>query len=540
MPDPNSSQFPIGIETRPHYFDGQYLKVEDFIDEQHYHIDRQRRPLQFLYVSGILNGLQVKAGSTDFPNFTIAIAPGSAIDTEGRQILLQSTALLITPLNAQKQPIEKDKAPLFTVDLTKLKPDTGNIDYYLVIAYDEIKKADSQADEGSAESSRWHERPILQLNPSIEAQDLPLAKLTFSSSGIKIDLGVRRYSGVRFPSNDGDELSLRSQGSDRVILQGNLSITGKTGIGTNDPKSQLSVADGVAIGKTYADTYPAPANSLLVEGKLGIGTSDPKSQLSVTDGVAIGTNYAKTHTAPANSLIVEGNLGIGTTAPNRKLEIINDVSGLSFEAGSGTPNAGTIRFGDNTGWKLHFGRSRETSDPKANLNSGVGGVLMTLQDNGNVGIGTTTPTSRLEIFGTTGNLLSVGATSGSTANIDLCGHVQLKAYSTGELAYIQARDDSSDGKIGLRFRTQKGKKNLTEAMTLNAEGDLFLARNVYLREKLALYVDGADLTNDGAFTGIRSPNGRYILAMMNNGEARVWSNRSGNWQIVWQSPTAGK
>ncbi len=90
-----------------------------------------------------------------------------------------------------------------------------------------------------------------------------------------------------------------------------------------------------------------------------------------------------------------GNVGIGTTGPSRNLDLIGDVGGLSFEAGSGSPNSGIIRFGDNTGWKLHFGRSRESTNGA--FNSGTAGVLMTIQDNGNVGIGTTTPAYKLQI-----------------------------------------------------------------------------------------------------------------------------------------------
>jgi len=49
------------------------------------------------------------------------------------------------------------------------------------------------------------------------------------------------------------------------------------------------------------------------------------------------------------------------------------------------PNAGYIRFGDNTGWKLHFSRSREKSAVTGGtLNTGTTGALLTIQDNGNV------------------------------------------------------------------------------------------------------------------------------------------------------------
>jgi hypothetical protein len=98
------------------------------------------------------------------------------------------------------------------------------------------------------------------------------------------------------------------------------------------------------------------------------------------------------------TLTPSGNLGIGTIVPTRKLELVADVAGLSFEAGTGSPNSGVIRFGDSSGWKLHFGRSRNSIGGA--LNSGTAGVLMTVQDNGNIGIGTTAPGFKLEVAGT--------------------------------------------------------------------------------------------------------------------------------------------
>ena len=61
------------------------------------------------------------------------------------------------------------------------------------------------------------------------------------------------------------------------------------------------------------------------------------------------------------------------------------------------PNAGYIRFGDNTGWQLRFARSRESSGGP--LNTGTTGTIMTLLDNGNVGIGGIPPSTRLHVRG---------------------------------------------------------------------------------------------------------------------------------------------
>src|SRR5215212_9451750 len=72
-----------------------------------------------------------------------------------------------------------------------------------------------------------------------------------------------------------------------------------------------------------------------------------------------------------------------------------DVAGVRIEGGEARPTAGYLRFGDNTGWKLHFGRSREGA--QGALNTGTAGVLLTLQDNGNLGLGTSSPIAPLDV-----------------------------------------------------------------------------------------------------------------------------------------------
>jgi len=144
----------------------------------------------------------------------------------------------------------------------------------------------------------------------------------------------------------------------------------------------------------------------------------------------------------AMTLTNAGNLGIGTTNPTRKLDLFGDVAGLSFEAGTGSPNSGVIRFGDNTGWKLHFGRSRNSVGDA--LNSGTAGVLMTVQDNGNVGIGTTTPGFKLEVAG------QVRSTSGGFVFPD--GTVQTTAGGGGSQWTTSGSNifyNASGGNVGI-------------------------------------------------------------------------------------------
>lgn len=71
---------------RMQFFTGQFLEEQDFNDLQDYHLDRQRRHNKTMHIPGIADGLDVNQGD----GLQIKITPGTAIDGEGRQIILPS------------------------------------------------------------------------------------------------------------------------------------------------------------------------------------------------------------------------------------------------------------------------------------------------------------------------------------------------------------------------------------------------------------------------------------------------------------------
>ncbi len=115
----------------------------------------------------------------------------------------------------------------------------------------------------------------------------------------------------------------------------------------------------------------------------------------------------------SGSLTIDGTLGVGGPAGQRAVQVGGDVAGIGFDGSDASPNAGYIRFGDSTGWKLHLGRSREASGGA--LNTGTAGVLATLRDNGNFGLGAPDPHTALQVKTLTS--LNEGATgAGAWAN----------------------------------------------------------------------------------------------------------------------------
>lgn len=129
--------------------------------------------------------------------------------------------------------------------------------------------------------------------------------------------------------------------------------------------------------------------------------------------------------SPSNSIVDSiifdsgSRVGIGTDVPAGKLTVAggyvtSGISGANVTlSGAGTsPNAGQLIFGDGTGWKFHFGT----------VVAGNFTERMTLQDNGNVGIGKTNPAQKLDVAGnivSTGNMVAGGA--GNFGSVEFYG-----------------------------------------------------------------------------------------------------------------------
>ena len=124
-------------------------------------------------------------------------------------------------------------------------------------------------------------------------------------------------------------------------------------------------------------------------GNVGLNASDPGSRFATGGNATIGNAYYNT-AAPTNGLLVEGNVGIGTATPLAKFH----VNGSSWFQGDTTPlpaAAGkgvVVGFSGEQGYISAFDYGAST--PK-NLLLNLGG--------GNVGIGTTTPLSKLSVGG---------------------------------------------------------------------------------------------------------------------------------------------
>ena len=240
---------------------------------------------------------------------------------------------------------------------------------------------------------------------------------------------------------------------------------GNVGIGTTSPNSTLSI--GTNIGSGYAITANSPTaygvniqtaeaspsanaafwvrttpdsgstvNTLFRvqnNGNVGIGTSSPVTKFQILDsaptirleesttggnkrfeagvtstGLAwIGANQSaqdlafQTVGTEKMRITSDGKVGVGTTSPTWKLQIKDQYPYLAFEdTDNANGSMGTITY--NQDGNFYFDADNPNTATSGGFHFRADGAtkyLMTLENSGNVGIGTTTPIAKLDVNG---------------------------------------------------------------------------------------------------------------------------------------------
>ena len=209
-------------------------------------------------------------------------------------------------------------------------------------------------------------------------------------------------------------------------------------------------------------------------GNVGIGATSPGAKLDVNGDVLIksgeyiswgtvgatsiegstASNKLQFRTNSSDRMIIDstGRVGIGTTSPGAKLEVksttaiaynpstYNSGSILTLKSPNANTNYSSIRFSNSAGNYEKFIGSVQTGTNTADIvfqgfdrGAGIYKEYARIAENGNVGIGTSTPNAKLDVQGTQGQLFSV--------TDDLSGDI----FSVADISGVPIMSVNSDG-----------------------------------------------------------------------------------------------
>ena len=276
------------------------------------------------------------------------------------------------------------------------------------------------------------------------------------ASSVYFRNGTEGFAWINDPDSDSFQLrSFTSTGNDfnahgtgsaisNLVSILDIGKTGNVGIGTDAPGEKLDVNGDARVrgsGSTMAGTTVANASLLVGSSANGIGIDDNEivssgSSLYLGPVSSFATVFREGATEHMR-INTGGNVGIGTATPLSGLHISDGTNAGSPQNASrkatlmidaGTTASADLQFMVRNGYNSHifFG---DAADPNvgmlwydhttnhmnfmANTNH-----AMTIDDNGNVGIGTANPKKQLHVLGGTGDLNSTTIRLGAAVDTD--------------------------------------------------------------------------------------------------------------------------
>jgi hypothetical protein len=339
-------------------------------------------------------------------------------------------------------------------------------------------------------------------------------------------------------SNDA-RLSLGALGAEHLTIDVAGAYFGNVGIGTTAPLEKIDVRDGAIQAKQTIDYNTAGTKDLLTLGlnkntsdfnqitsyvwqaeKGANATSIKLNLLSQAADGSYGSNYDNaTVTRTPAMTFYNGNVGIGTTAPDSKLQITGSAMSTNIETQElvrfQRDGVGGVRNGTSSGIRTGSfetgisGRGRMdlmvSGWPVAGNNWGsIPNInVMSLNGDGNVGIGTTAPNAKLEV---NGGVFANGAPDvayfqGLDQGYFQPGNTSATLIRGTNGAGIWLDKYSSNNAGGLSFRTHTTFNTPVERMRITDGGNIGVGTTtptVKLEVNGYIKVGSTDIYGDGA------------------------------------------
>ena len=299
--------------------------------------------------------------------------------------------------------------------------------------------------------------------------------------------GSDLFSTIRGPLNRDLRIDINANGdTDGLVVRDlrddserfRVQADGKVGIGTTSPNDELDIA--------------------AVHSQLRLTDTDDSKfvQFSYSGGKLVTRNNDASTTVNQFTLTEDGKFGIGTISPDTLLHINNlpDDKFMTFEQNGRKHAIGTYFSSNANDSRLEF----YMSDGNTN---GSNNNRLTIKGNGNVGIGTASPTKPLSVYAGDANGNIVLTRAGTSENLTLgtyyitatSNDLQL-ASSAGKMTFSAGGSErmriESNGKVGINNTDPTGYYSDNLVVGSDDEGGITIASSASSHKSYLMFADG--------------------------------------------------